>query len=256
MCGYDKKDSCCVPRRGTAGCVSGVRRARPPSQGYEGQAAAERRGQAAACMQELQPMHSRLSAPRSKEPGHDIDVSDSSGASHPRRRAAGEATHGKGKEDDGSASSAAPPRSTTPGRVLSTAGTQEARSGRTDRQPLHGQARPPAAGPAEADKRPDVASKAGTGAPPLPRPPAAAAPVAGPLVQASYLSALAGGLQAAAAGAEPGLARRGEAGAGVEAWRAGAGGQAVRGSRTHARGGAAPSVDHTRVALQGTAGRA
>lgn len=252
---YDnnKKDSCRVPRHGTAGSASGVQRARAPSQGYEERAAHERDGQATACMQELQPMHSQRSAARSKEPGHPIDVSDASGESEHWRHAAGEATHGKGKEGDGSASSTAPPRSTLPARVLSTAGTQEARSGRADHPSLHGQARSPPADPAESDQRPEEASTAGTLAPPLPPSSVAAAPVVGPHVQASYLSALAGGLQATAAGGGLGLARRDEARAGVLAWRAGAGGQAARGSRTHARAGAAPTVVCTRAALQGTA---
>jgi hypothetical protein len=256
MYDHNKKDSCRVPRHGTAGSGSGVQRVRPPSQGYEGQAAAERRGQAAACMQELQHVRLQLSATRSTEQGHHVHVSDSSSASDRWRHAAGQATHVKSKEDDSAAHSTAPPRSAIPARALGTARTQDPCSTPAGGELLRAPASRPVAAAGEASKGQRATSRASELTPPSPSLHAAAAAVADACEHASYLSVLAGGLQGAAAAAGLGLARRGEARAGGEAWRAGAGCLAAQRGRACGRGGDASSVAPTPVGLlQRTAGR-
>jgi hypothetical protein len=255
MYGYNKKNSCRVLRQGTAGSGSGVQRERSRSQGYEEQAAAERRGQAAACVQEMQPVHLPLSATRSKEPVPHVDVSDSSSAGERWRRRAGDVAHVEVQKQDGPSFSTAPPRSCIPAGVLNWARAQEARSATADGQLLGVQACRPTAGAAEAQESPHESSGATTLRPPLPPPPAAAVPVAGLCAQASYLMALAGGLLREAAIGALGQARHGKARAGEEAWHAGAEWQTTPQRRAHARGGEAHSLAHTRVALQGQAGK-
>lgn len=248
-------DGYCASTRVAAGSSGGMQRSRSRVQGCKGHATPKSRGQRAAGARESGHMGLQLSATSSKEPQHHTDVRDRSSMRARWRPAVGEAAYLEGRMSDSAALSLAQPRSSTLAGALSMARTQETYSAQADGQQLRGQTDPPAAGMAEGRKSPKAPGTALVAPSPCLRPLAAAAPMAGPCVRASYLSILADGLRSAAGGGELGRPRRGEARGGEQVWRPGARCLAESGSGAHARGGATSSVAHTRIDLQSTTGR-